>query len=177
MQELEIGKVKGLNDAKSLNNYDSLDNIILNEVQTFLKEAITWLLKEDCGCATFKLDDHLAICVGWSAGYGKEKREDVVQSKRNPDYALNAGLKVWTSDCLRTDYDFINFPYLEVEEGDVIDYSLSIKSQDIKDCDELAKVMLNFYNEFKYNCKDAGFEFADDHGLLKGIEERVKNNE
>ncbi|MBR3242270.1 MAG: hypothetical protein IKG72_13025 [Bacillus sp. (in: Bacteria)] len=38
------------------------------EVATFIKESVEWLIREDCGCCTHKLDDRLAICVGWPAG-------------------------------------------------------------------------------------------------------------
>ena len=75
----------------------------MDNVAKWLKESTDWLIDNQQGCCTLKLDDHLAICVGWSAGYGDEERDDVIQAKDDRDYAINAGIKVWTSDDLRTD--------------------------------------------------------------------------
>lgn len=100
-----------------------------NEIIKFVKESVEWLVAEQQGCCTYKLDDHLAICVGWSIGYGKELRNDVIQAKDDPDYGINIGIKVWTSDAsMLTDYDWINFPYYE--SGDVLDMGLAIAYRD-----------------------------------------------
>ena len=80
------------------------------ELAQEIKAAVEWLIKEDCGCSTIKLDDRLAVCVGWSDGYD-EKDETVIHSKESPTYCINAGIKVWTSDDLRVDFDWINSPY------------------------------------------------------------------
>lgn len=95
------------------------------ELGQWNKEAVEWLQKKQQGCSTYKLDDRLAVCVGWSAGYGDESREDAIQAKDNPDYAINAALKVWTSDDMRTDLDYINAPYYD--DGTVMDFSVTIR--------------------------------------------------
>ena len=74
-----------------------------------IKSSVEWLINEDCGCVTIKLDDTLAVCVGWSDGYDVTDT-DVIHSKQSPTWCINAGIKVWTSDSMRTDYDFINSP-------------------------------------------------------------------
>ena len=112
------------------------------EVAAFIKESVEWLIKEDCGCCTHKLDDRLAICVGWSDGYGEEHRDDVIQSKINPSHALNVGIKVYTSDDLRTDYDYINYPYYEGREA--IDTDISIRPDE--DYEETAEWLLDQYD-------------------------------
>ena len=95
------------------------------EIKKFLKKSVKWLKKNQQGCCHYILDDHLAILVGWSAGYGKEKRKDVIQAKDDLDYGINAGIKVWTSDsAMLTDYDWVNFPY--EENGEVWDLGFSI---------------------------------------------------
>lgn len=113
----------------------------VNNVAKWLKDSTNWLIDYQEGCCTLKLDDHLAICVGWSAGFGDEPREDVIQAIDNLDYAVVAGVKVWTSDDMRTDYDWINFPYKE--NGDVLDDSYAIAEDE--DFDWLANALITDY--------------------------------
>lgn len=113
----------------------------MDNVAKWLKESTDWLIDNQSGCCTLKLDDHLAICVGWSAGYGDEERDDVIQAKDDRDYAINAGIKVWTSDDLRTDFDFINFPYKE--NGDVYDDAISLSKNE--DFNWLAEALITDY--------------------------------
>ena len=116
------------------------------EITRFIKDSVKWLKKTQEGCCTYKLDDHLAICVGWSAGYGDEKRNDVIQAKDSFDCGINAGLKVWTSDSyMLTDYDWINFPY--EEDGDVWDMGLSISPKE--NYEVIARSLLRWYDEVK----------------------------
>jgi hypothetical protein len=116
-----------------------------NEVRNYLAEAID-LLKNDGGvCWTYKLDDRLAICVGWEQGFGNELRDDVVQSKTDLDWAIVAAIKVWTSDDMRTDMKYINYPYYR--DGDVIDFSVSITPNE--DLDNLAKYFIESYNQIR----------------------------
>lgn len=116
-----------------------------NKIAKFIKESVEWLVKEQCGCCRYKLDDHLAVFVGWSAGYGEEKRYDVIQAKDNLDYAINAGIKVWTSDDMWTDFDWLNFPYYK--DGDVLDMDCAISPQE--DWERVAKYLLRMYDEVK----------------------------
>lgn len=138
-----------------------------NKIAKFVKESVEWLQKEQQGCCRYKLDDHLAIFVGWSAGYGNEKRDDVIQAKDDPDWGINAGVKVWTSDYMQTDYDFLNFPYYE--DGDVLDMGLTVAyKEDISDglleamdCEILAEILLRWYDEVK------DLEMNDDGKILE----------
>ena len=127
-----------------------------NKIAKFTKESVEWLIEEQMGCCHYKLDDHLAVCVGWSAGYGEEKRNDVIQSTDEPDFGINAGIKVWTSDAsMLTDYDWINFPYYE--NGDVLDMGMTIGYKDdiadglleSVDYEPLADALLRWYDEVK----------------------------
>ena len=128
-------------------------------IAQFIKESVEWLVKEQMGCCRLKLDDRLAIFVGWSAGYGKEKRNDVIQAKDDPDYGINVGLKVWTSDDMWTDFDWLNFPY--EEDGDVWDMSLSVEPND--NYERLAKSMLEWYDEVK------DFELDNSGKIIKEV--------
>lgn len=126
-----------------------------NKIVRFVKDSVDWLQKEQQGCCRYKLDDHLAIFIGWSAGYGNEKRKDVIQAQYAPDYAINVGIKVWTSDDMWTDFDWLNFPYYE--NGDVLDMGLAIAySDDITDgllesvdYEPLVDALLHWYDEVK----------------------------
>lgn len=127
-----------------------------NEIAKFVKESVKWLVENQQGCCRYKLDDHLAIFVGWSAGYGNEKRNDVIQAKDDPDYGINVGIKVWTSDAaMLTDFDWINFPYYD--DGEVLDMSLTVAfKDDIADglCESvdyqpLADALLRWYCKVK----------------------------
>lgn len=116
-----------------------------NKIAKFIKESVEWLQEMQQGCCRYKLDDHLAIFVGWSAGYGEEKRYDVIQAKDYPDYGINAGIKVWTSDDVWTDFDWLNFPYYE--DGDVLDMDCAISPQE--NWERVAGYLLKMYDEVK----------------------------
>jgi hypothetical protein len=96
-------------------------DILAKEIQS----AVKWLIEEDCGCSTIKLDDRLAVCVGWSDGYDPNDAWGI-HSKENPTFCITAGIKVWTSDYLRTDFDWINSPYYS--NGNVWCNDLTISS-------------------------------------------------
>ena len=113
----------------------------MDNVAKWLKESTDWLIDNQQGCCTLKLDDRLAICVGWSNGFGDEPREDVIQAIDNLDYAVVTGVKVWTSDDMRTDFDFINFPYCK--GGDVYDDTYTIAKDE--DFDWLANALITDY--------------------------------
>jgi hypothetical protein len=116
-----------------------------NKIIKFVKESVEWLQEEQEGCCTYKLDDHLAICVGWSAGYGEQEQDYVIQAKDNFDFGINVGIKVWTSDYMRTDYDWINFPYYE--DGDVLDMGVSIAPND--NYELIVNDLLKWYDKVK----------------------------
>ena len=113
----------------------------MDNVAKWLKESTDWLIDNQQGCCTLKLDDRLAICVGWSNGFGDEPRKDVIQAIDNLDYAVVAGVKVWTSDDMRTDFDFINFPFCK--GGDVYDDTYTIAKDE--DFDWLANALITDY--------------------------------
>ena len=128
----------------------------MDNIAKWLKESTDWLIDNQQGCCTLKLDDHLAICVGWSNGFGDEPRKDVIQAIDNLDYAVVAGVKVWTSDDMRTDFDFINFPYCK--GGDVYDDTYTIAKNE--DFNWLANALITDYEALE------GLEIDKD-GLIK----------
>ena len=88
-----------------------------------IKSAVEWLKEEDRGCVTLKLDGTLAVCVGWSDGFDPDD-ETVIHSKTSPTYAICAAIKVWGSDSMRIDLDWIDAPYYE--DGSIYDTEQSI---------------------------------------------------
>jgi hypothetical protein len=145
----------------------------MSKIAQFIKESVEWLVENQEGCCRYQLDDHLAIFVGWSGGYGKEPRKDVIQAKDDPDWGINVGIKVWTSDYMQTDFDWLNFPYYE--NGEVLDMSLTVAfKDDIADglCESvdyqpLAETLLRWYDEVK------DLKIADDGRILE--DERYDN--
>lgn len=131
----------------------------MDNVAKWLKESTDWLIDNQQGCCTLKLDDRLAICVGWSNGFGDEPRKDVIQAIDNLDYAVVAGVKVWTSDDMRTDFDFINFPYCK--GGDVYDDTYTIAKNE--DFNWLANALITNYEVLE------GLEIDKD-GLIKEVQ-------
>lgn len=149
----------------------------LQEVKEFIKKSVDWLKEEDMGCTTLKLDDKLAICVGWLPGYGEEARDDVIQSASEPDFAINAGLKVWTSDDMRTDYEFINMPYYE--SGEVVETDVSIEPSDEEDgYEQIAKWLLDSYEGIKdLDIDDNGLIHEDEDAIVTDREEVLTDKE
>ena len=117
----------------------------MKQLSQWLKDSVNWLIDHQEGCSTYKLDDHLAVCVGWSDGYGSEPREGIIQGIDDLDYAVNAALKVWTSDSMRTDFDYINAPYYP--NGEAVDIAVSISEDE--DFDKLAEYFLEEYERLK----------------------------
>lgn len=123
---------------------------MLKEMQTkqlsqWLKDSVNWLIDHQEGCGTYKLDDRLAVCVGWSGGYPNEPDENLIQAIDDLTFAINAAIKVWTSDSMRTDLDYINAPYYK--NGDVVDIAVSISEDE--DFDKLAEYFLEEYERLK----------------------------
>ena len=141
----------------------------MKQLSQWLKESVDWLIDRQEGCCTFILDDHLAVCVGWSEGYGSEPREDIIQGIDDLDYAVNAALKVWTSDSMRTDLDYINAPYYP--NGEAVDISVSISEDE--DYDALAEYFLKEYEGFKSVVISDNGEITENPDLDYKIEGRI----
>lgn len=114
-------------------------------IEVFLDEAIRLQKGGLNGCWIHRLDDRLAICVGWEQGFGEEPRTDVIQCEYDRDWALVAAIKVYTSDDMLTDMEYINFPYYK--SGEVIDYSVSIEPNE--DISKLTTYLLDCYHQIE----------------------------
>lgn len=125
------------------------------ELAKKIKKAVEALVASENGCSTIKLDDRLAICVGWSEGV--DINNDVlIHSKTEPNFCLMVGVKVWTSDDLRTDYDWINFPYLK--SGEVLEVEINIRVNE--NYEKLAIWLLNEYENLNNS-----YEIVSNNGL------------
>ena len=132
------------------------DGTVDSELANFLEENIEWLQEEDEGCATYKLDDRLAVCVGWEDGFDPND-ENVIHSKSDPRYAIVAGIKVYTSDDMRTDYDWISYPYFA--NGEVVHTGVSISPDE-----NLMNLAGYFLKEYS---KMADWEIEEDGLVIK----------
>ena len=131
------------------------------DVARFIKNAVKGLLNDEGTNYRYILDDRLAIFVGWSEGYD-DHDDTIIHNPSNKSFGINAGVKVWTSDDMWTDYDMLNFPYYA--NGDVIDTDVSIAPDE--DYSSLANYLIDEYEHIK------DLEIDKD-GLIKenGIEE------
>lgn len=141
-------------------------------IETLAKEiesAVEWLKAEDCGCSTIKLDDKLAVCVGWSDGFDPDD-ETVIHGKP-ATCAIVAAIKVWTTDDMRTDIDWIDMPYFE--DGSAWGDEISIHPDEnyefvaecfLKDFETLSRYDIQpdgkIIGEFKYSVYKTEY-FAD----------------
>lgn len=131
-----------------------------NKIAKFIKNSVDYLVVNQPSNCRYKLDDHLAIFVGWASGYGDEKRDDVIQDKINLDWGINAGIKVWTSDDMWCDYEWVNFPFYE--NGEVLDLELTISPQ--ADYNRIAELLLEMYDKVKH------FALNDKGMILEEVE-------
>ena len=141
-----------------------------NEIANFLKDSVEWLIEQDEGCSTYKLNDRLGICVGWQDGYDPED-ELAIHSATSPQYAIVAGIKVYTSDDMRTDYDWINYPYFA--NGEVIDDSVTIEPTE--NYDKLARYFSKEFDAMKdWEIEEDGLVIKSDDGEEDAVEESCK---
>lgn len=120
-----------------------------------IEDAIDYMKKGGNGCFTFKLDNRLAVCVGWLDGYDPAD-VDLIHDKEEPTWCLNAGIKVHTSDSMRTDYEYINAPFYR--SGDVWTTDVSLGYHE--DVESLVDYLLKEYEAMK-KC-----EIAEDGEIL-----------
>lgn len=90
------------------------DTPLLNELAGYLSASVAWLRANDAGCCMYRIDDRLGVAVGW-LNIGQpatpEEHADYYTSPEQPNYIIVAGVKVYTSDDLGTDYDWFAAPY------------------------------------------------------------------
>lgn len=120
-----------------------MKNYTIKTLAKDIRRAVDWLVEEDCGCSTIKLDERLAVCVGWSNGFDPDD-ENVIHGKP-ATYAIVAAIKVWTTDDMRTDIDWIDAPYYE--DGSVYDDEVSISYND--NFEFVAESFLKDFEELK----------------------------
>lgn len=145
-----------------------------NEIAEFLKDSVEWLIEEEAGCSTYKLNDRLGICIGWQDGFDAND-DDVIHSNDEPTWAIVAGIKVYTSDDMRTDYDWISYPYFA--NGDTVDTSVSVSPNE--NYDELAAYFIGEFEGMKdWEIEKDGLVIRSDDGEEDAdVEESCNSNE
>lgn len=146
----------------------------IKEIIKFIDESVRGLKNDEATNYRLKLDDKLAIFVGWSAGYGDEKDDSIIQSEEDYDYGVNVGIKVWTSDDMWSDFDILNFPYYS--DGEVLDMSISLSPD--YNAKEIANDLVKWYEQVKdLDMTEDGLiiedeeEFEDEDEFFKDAEE------
>jgi len=139
---------------------EAIDNYDVNKIAKWIERTVRWLVSEDCGMGTYDLGRGLAICVGWSDGFGEDDNL-VIHSTSEPSWAIVAGIKVPSSDDMLTDFDYVNFPYFD--NGDVWDSTVSIMPNE--DYKYLAGYLLEEYRDIvkyldEHNC------YIEDDGAI-----------
>lgn len=131
----------------------------VKELAKWLKEEVEFLTEnEEYVGGWNELDNGLGLCMYWSDGYGKESREDVIQSKENPDYALVVAIKVIEPEDISGGGPYYwNLP--SYENGEVATEEISITPTE--DYEKLAEDMLA---EFK---KLENVKMTDDGVIVK----------
>lgn len=152
---------------ENLKNIKGGKNMKVKKMAKEIKMAVKTLVASENGCVTIKLDDHLAICVGWSDGFNP-KDNSIIHSKTEPTFGLVAGIKVWTSDDLRTDFDWLNSPFFENQE--VIDTDVVISVE--QDYVFLANCLLKEYDDLT-----TSYEVVSKDGLIKSKIETIEEIE
>ena len=144
---------------------ESLGSSVVAELPKFIEDAVKGLQNDEGTNYRYKFDDRFALFVGWSDGFAEEDKE-VIHNPERPTEAIVAGIKVWTSDDMWTDYDYLNAPY--EESGDVLDDTVSIAPDD--DYVWLAQHFINDY-EIDYE----GLEVDKDGKIISEIGEGLKS--
>ena len=118
------------------------EDVSVDKLAKFIEEAVEGLKAGEGTNYRYKFDDRFALFVGWLEGYDEDD-DTVIHDEKYPEFAIVAGIKVWTSDDMWTDFEWLNFPYYE--NGDVIDDMLSISPEE--DYHKLAQDFLDDYND------------------------------
>ena len=138
----QLAMKRHANNLRNKRRGRTLKDSNTSELANFIKNAVDELAQGGEGCYTFKLDDKLAVCVGWSSGFGNEKRNDIIQSRGDHDWAIVAGIKDYRSDeSMLTDYDWIDFP---IVNGEAIGIEELIDPNE--NYSRLAKYFIDEYN-------------------------------
>lgn len=136
------------------------------EIAKFLKNSVEELVKIDEGCCEFKLDDDLSLFVGWSGGYDNQPDDTIIQSKNDPEFAINAGIKS-NHEYMKTDFDWLNYPY-EEESGEVWDSGITISPNE--DYEKDAQWFLDQYAEIRA-ALDKGEVILESKKVEEAVEE------
>lgn len=138
--EAIVNELQKFNEADT-SKYATSSNI--SALAKFLENSVKGLIESQEGCYEKRLDSNLSVFVGWSDGYSPEPDTTIIQSKNDPTFAINAGIKS-NHDYMKTDYDWLNYPY-NPETGDVWDTGVTISPNE--NYEETAKWLLEQYAE------------------------------
>lgn len=149
------------------------DDANVSKIAKFICDAVKDLMKDDDNiCYHYNLDGKFEIAIGWSEGYGNEKRDDVIQSKSKPDYAINAGLKKYNPS--EYEYDYMDAPIID---GEPFSSDISIDETDLKNgCRNIATYLVKEYKEVLKELKKSKRDSYDRIDSIKSKIALLKKN-
>jgi hypothetical protein len=122
----------------------------IKELERWIKKQTEFLIKnQDYSGSWKKLDDYFSVVVFWEEGWGKEKRNDVIQHKDSPDFGLVISIKVHDHSTSLEDW---YYPWLESEDGGILIESTGISQKE--DFESLSKYILEQYKSVKGHVPD-----------------------
>lgn len=93
-------------------------------------------------CYHYNIDGEFEIGLGWASGYGDKKRDDVIQSEHDPDYAINVGVKKYNPN--ETDFEWLESP---IVNGEPYYVEVSVDKTDLRNgCTNVASYLVKEYN-------------------------------
>ena len=152
-------------DRKHLDSLPEEYNKNAGKIAKFIEDAVNGLKNGEATNYRYKLDDRFAIFVGWSDGYSEDD-DTVIHNSENPTEGITAGIKVWTSDDMWTDFDYLNAPYYE--GGEVLSDELSIDPED-----DFAWLGAHFLNDYETDYRDLT---VDEDGKVIEEKEEIKED-
>lgn len=147
----------------------------VKELAKWLEEEVEFLKNnEDYVGGWYLLPNGLAATILWEDGWGDEVRDDAIQSAKNPDWALCAGILVYNPSDTPDGW----FMPWDSKTGDIICETTGITPNE--DYDNLAKWLLQDFNlvkdcEIKSNGEVIGYDAQFEQEASK--EDEVKDVE
>lgn len=135
LEKVETSLNRGSEDEEEWNKPSGVllkEDVNEGELSKFIREAVDGLKKTNIGTWFKELGNGLYVVIGFSGGYGREKRDDVIQASDDLDYAICAKV-AYNCDDLQMDYDVDWSMPVDDETGDIWDSEISIEPCDIED--------------------------------------------
>lgn len=135
--------IKPLKESKLVKDFDM--TVSKEEIKSFLQSSVDTLIDNEDLVRSLHLGAGLYLVVGYSEGFGKEFRDDVIQSSENPAYAICAKI-AYNESNLSSDYESDwSMPIYSGGSSEVFDSEVSIEPKE--DYSHLVTWFIQNYHE------------------------------